>query len=99
MKKLTHLALLCAIVVIGLLIPPVMAVEVAPGSLAPFIVHPGSQEHPAIDGNMVVWEDGRNGNKDIYFSESAGLNSVPAKGIVVFASQSMTAFTSPAAMS
>ncbi|WP_292367048.1 MULTISPECIES: Ig-like domain-containing protein [unclassified Methanoculleus] len=49
-----------------------MAVEVAPGSLAPFIVHLGSQEHPDVDGNMVVWEDGRNGNKEIYFSDSAG---------------------------
>ncbi|MCK9306262.1 MAG: Ig-like domain-containing protein, partial [Methanoculleus sp.] len=72
MKKFTHLALLCAVIVIGLLIPPVMAIETAPGSMAPFVVYPGSQENPAIDGNRVVWEDGRNGNKDIYFSATPG---------------------------
>jgi PGF-pre-PGF domain-containing protein len=72
MKKFTHLALLYAVIIIGLLIPPVMAVETAPGSMAPFVVYPGSQENPAIDGNMVVWEDGRNGNKDIYFSATPG---------------------------
>ncbi|NLA99977.1 MAG: hypothetical protein GX837_03300, partial [Methanomicrobiales archaeon] len=66
MRKLTHPALLCAIVIIGLLISPVMAVDAAPGEMIyrPFV---NGQERPDIDGDMIVWEDDRNGNKDIYF--------------------------------
>jgi len=66
MTKKRHLALLCAIVIIGLLIPPVMAVEAAPGEDLYSPLN-GAQERPDIDGNMIVWEDNRNGNKDIYF--------------------------------
>jgi PGF-pre-PGF domain-containing protein len=68
-KKVTkkrHLALLCAVVIIGLLIPPVIAVEAAPGEDLYSPLN-GAQERPDIDGNMIVWEDNRNGNKDIYF--------------------------------
>ena len=72
MKKLTYLTLLCAVVIVGLLAPPVAAAEIAPGDLVPFAVFPGSQEFPDVDGDMVVWEDGRNGNKEIYFSNSPG---------------------------
>jgi PGF-pre-PGF domain-containing protein len=72
MKKLTYLTLLCAVVIVGLLAPPVTAAKTAPGDLVPFAVFPGSQENPDIDGTMVVWEDGRDGNKEIYFSDSPG---------------------------
>ncbi|HOI58931.1 MULTISPECIES: Ig-like domain-containing protein [unclassified Methanoculleus] len=66
MAKHTHLALLCAVVIIGLLISPAMAVEAASGEeiYRPFV---NAQERPDIDGDMIVWEDDRNGNKDIYF--------------------------------
>ncbi len=66
MKKLTHLALLCAIVIIGLLIPPVMAVETAPGEHI-YRSFSDEQSRPDIDGDMIVWEDDRYGDKDIYF--------------------------------
>ncbi|NMA88518.1 MAG: hypothetical protein GX965_05070, partial [Methanoculleus bourgensis] len=66
MTKKRHLALLCAVVIIGLLIPPVIAVEAAPGEDLYSPLN-GAQERPDIDGNMIVWEDNRNGNKDIYF--------------------------------
>jgi len=64
--KKRHLALLCAVVIIGLLIPPVIAVEAAPGEDLYSPLN-GAQERPDIDGNLIVWEDNRNGNKDIYF--------------------------------
>ena len=66
MTKHTHLALLCAVVIIGLLASPAMAVEAASGEeiYRPFV---NAQERPDIDGDMIVWEDDRNGNKDIYF--------------------------------
>ncbi|MCK9306508.1 MAG: Ig-like domain-containing protein [Methanoculleus sp.] len=66
MTKHTHLALLCAVVIIGLLTSPAMAVEAASGEeiYRPFV---NAQERPDIDGDMIVWEDDRNGNKDIYF--------------------------------
>ncbi|ABN57143.1 MULTISPECIES: Ig-like domain-containing protein [Methanoculleus] len=66
MTKHTYLALLCAVVIIGLLTSPVMAVEAASGEeiYRPFV---NAQERPDIDGDMIVWEDDRNGNKDIYF--------------------------------
>jgi len=68
MTKKSHLALLCAVVIIGLLIPPVMAVEPALGEhIHPLLNY--AQERPDIDGNMIVWEDDRNGNKDIYFGK------------------------------
>ncbi|KLK87968.1 hypothetical protein SZ63_08225 [Methanoculleus sediminis] len=76
MKKLTYLTLLCAVVIVGLLASPVMAAKTAPGEYVPFVVFSGSQEYPDIDGNMVVWEDGRNGNKDIYFSDSPGSSGI-----------------------
>ncbi|WP_346434793.1 Ig-like domain-containing protein [uncultured Methanoculleus sp.] len=58
MKKHTHLALLCAIVVIGFLISPVMAVDAAPGE---DLYRPSekAQERPDIDGDTVVWGDDR----------------------------------------
>lgn len=72
MRKHAYLVLLCAIVIIGLLIPPVMAVESAPGEeiYRPF---EGAQERPDIDGNMIVWDDDRydeleKGSKDIFLA-------------------------------
>jgi len=32
----------------------------------PLVVAPGIQKMPDIDGNIIVWQDDRNGNKDIY---------------------------------
>ncbi|NLB01546.1 MAG: hypothetical protein GX837_11440, partial [Methanomicrobiales archaeon] len=66
MTKQAYLMLLCAVIAIGLMISPAVAVETAPGD--PFYCRlDKAQEHPDIDGNMIVWEDDRNGNKDIYF--------------------------------
>lgn len=58
------------VVVIGLL-PPTQAVEMAPGDILPFCTASGAQERPDIDGNRVVWEDGRNG-RSIYHSSIPG---------------------------
>jgi len=72
MRKLTHLALLCAIVIIGLSIPPVMAVGTAPGTSREYIL-PGGNEHPDIDGDMIVFEYSQaNGPKDIYCMTTSG---------------------------
>jgi|UPI000831BD75 PGF-pre-PGF domain-containing protein len=65
MTKYTHLALLCTVVVLGLLISPVMAIEAAPGEH----IYRGfdrAQDRPDIDGDRIVWQDDRNGNNDIY---------------------------------
>jgi PGF-pre-PGF domain-containing protein len=87
MTKKRHLALLCAIVIIGLLIPPVMAVEAAPGEdlYSPL---DGAQDHPDIDGNMIVWEDNRNdeqkkGNKDIYLGTVDKFRADPGRGTLL----------------
>ncbi len=77
MAKVTHLALLCAVVVIGMLIPPVMAAEPASGEHIYRLLN-YAQNHPDIDGNVIVWEDNRNDQMDIYsgtidkFRESPG---------------------------
>ncbi|MCT8337482.1 PGF-pre-PGF domain-containing protein [Methanoculleus sp. Afa-1] len=66
MTKKMHMALFCAVAIIGLLISPVTAVDPAAGEP---LYHPFdyAQDHPDIDGDMIVWEDDRNGQKDIYF--------------------------------
>ena len=72
MTKHTNLALLCAVIVLGLLIPPALAVDTAPGTPQEFIL-PGGQEHPDVDGNMVVWENSLlGGSKDIYCMSTSG---------------------------
>jgi beta propeller repeat protein len=71
MAECKTLILVCAVIVIGLLAPPVLAVEAAPGDTVLFCTARGSQEHPDIDGHMVVWEDGRDG-KYIYYSTAPG---------------------------
>jgi PGF-pre-PGF domain-containing protein len=43
-----------------------MAVEAAPGEYL-YRSFDKAQNHPDIDGNMIVWEDDRNDQKDIYF--------------------------------
>jgi len=65
MAKITHLALLCAVVILGMLIPPVMAAEAAPGEHL-YRGFDYAQNRPDIDGNVIVWEDNRNGQMDIY---------------------------------
>jgi len=60
------------VVLAGLLALPALAVESAPGEMVVFCTAGGSQEHPDIDGDMVVWEDGRNGNRGIYSSSEPG---------------------------
>ncbi len=76
MTKVTHLALLCAFVVIGLFISPVMAVEAASGEhIYRYLDH--AQDHPDVDGNMIVWEDDRDGDKDIYFGTIDGFRESP----------------------
>ncbi|MFY9194431.1 MAG: Ig-like domain-containing protein [Methanoculleus sp.] len=71
-----HLALLCAVVIIGLLIPSAMAVETAPGEDL-YCRFDKAQERPDIDGDIIVWEDGRNGNKDIYLGEVSKFRADP----------------------
>jgi len=71
MAESKALIIICTVVVIGLLVSPAMAGERAPGDIISICIDGGSQEHPDIDGNMVVWEDGRNGNS-IYYSSGPG---------------------------
>ena len=72
MQKLTYLTLLCTVVIVGLLIPPVLAVEIAPGGAREFVSLDGD-EHPDIDGNMIVWERSLlKGPKDIYCMATSG---------------------------
>ncbi|MDK2890182.1 MAG: hypothetical protein PWR21_814 [Methanoculleus sp.] len=74
MKKFTHLALLCAIVIIGLSIPPVMAVDIAPGTSKEYIL-PGGNEHPDVDGDIIVFEYSLLGEpKDIHCMTTSGGN-------------------------
>ncbi|MCK9278167.1 MAG: PKD domain-containing protein, partial [Methanoculleus sp.] len=72
MAERKALMLVCTVIVIGLLVPPVLAVQKAPGDMVLFCTAGGLQEHPDIDGDMVVWEDGRDGNKDIYSASRPG---------------------------
>ena len=65
MRKHAYLALLCAVVIIGLLIPPVAAVESAPGEPL-YRGFDAAQNRPDIDGDTIVWEDDRYGDMDIY---------------------------------
>ena len=79
MKKHTHLALLYAIIVIGLLISPAMAAVAAPGE-AIYRPFNRAQECPDIDGNLIVWEDDRydeleRGVKDIFFATVENIRS------------------------
>ncbi|MDV2482467.1 PGF-pre-PGF domain-containing protein [Methanoculleus sp. Wushi-C6] len=77
MTKHTHLALLCAVIVLGLLIPPALAVGTAPGTPREYVL-PGGQEHPSIDGDMVVFERSLlNGPKDIYCMSTSGTGLRP----------------------
>ncbi len=76
MREMRHLALLCAVVIIGLLIPSAMAVETAPGEDL-YCRFDKAQERPDIDGDIIVWEDGRNGNKDIYLGEVSKFRADP----------------------
>ncbi|WP_332449058.1 Ig-like domain-containing protein [Methanoculleus sp.] len=64
MTKHTHLALLWAAVIVGLLISPVMAVA-APGDHL-YRGFNAAQNRPDVDNNVIVWEDGRDGNMEIY---------------------------------
>ena len=81
MRKHTHLALLCTIIVIGLLISPVMAVKAAQGEeiYRPFNK---AQEYPDIDGNLIVWEDDwydeqKKGVKDIFLASVEDFRNAP----------------------
>ncbi len=76
MREMRHLALLCAVVIVGLLIPSAMAVETAPGEDL-YCRFDKAQERPDIDGDIIVWEDGRNGNKDIYLGEVSKFRADP----------------------
>ncbi|MBP7410659.1 MAG: PKD domain-containing protein, partial [Methanoculleus sp.] len=71
MAEYRALMVVCAVVVAGLLAPPVLAVEAASGETVPFCTAAGSQERPDIDGGMIVWEDGRDG-RYIYYSTTPG---------------------------
>ncbi|WP_292520084.1 PKD domain-containing protein [Methanoculleus sp.] len=71
MAEYNALTIVCTVIAIGLLASPAMAGEKAPGDLVSICIDGGSQEHPDIDGNMVVWEDGRNGGS-IYYLSSPG---------------------------
>ena len=66
------LIVVCTAIAAGLLAAPVMAGEGAPGSVVPFCVAGGSQEHPAIGGGVVAWEDGRDGGSIRYSDLPAG---------------------------
>ncbi|KDE54575.1 PKD domain-containing protein, partial [Methanoculleus sp. MH98A] len=71
MAEINVLIVVCTVIAVGLLASPAMAGERAPGDIVSICIDGGSQEHPDIDGNMVVWEDGRNG-KSIYYSSGPG---------------------------
>lgn len=53
-----------------------MAVETAPGEDL-YCRFDKAQERPDIDGDIIVWEDGRNGNKDIYLGEVSKFRADP----------------------
>ena len=63
--------LIIVCIVLGLLVSPALAVQAAPGELVRFCTAGGPQEHPDVDGDTVVWEDGRDG-KYIYYSDTPG---------------------------
>ena len=71
MAEYKTLIVLCIVVAVGLLASPALAGEKAPGNLVSVCIAGGSQEHPEIDGGMIVWEDGRDGGS-IYYSSGTG---------------------------
>ncbi|HOZ41994.1 MAG TPA: PKD domain-containing protein, partial [Methanoculleus sp.] len=71
MAEYRVLMIVCTVIAAGLLASPVLAVEAAPGETVLFCTAGGSQEHPDIDGGMVVWEDGRD-DRSIYYAAAPG---------------------------
>ena len=77
MTKKMHMALFCAVAIIGLLISPVTAVDAAPGEHL-YRLFDHAQDRPDIDGNMIVWEDDRDGNAEIYIGTVDGFRPYPS---------------------
>lgn len=50
----------------GILVVLAAAIAVSVGAEIPVCIHPADQRNAAVSGNVVVWEDHRNGNWDIY---------------------------------
>ncbi|WP_066957167.1 PKD domain-containing protein [Methanoculleus thermophilus] len=71
------LILVCTVVALGLLASPSMAGEMAPGNVVPVSIEAGPQEYPDIDGDMIVWVDGR---KSIYYSSGPGVRAWSVAG-------------------
>lgn len=65
------LLFICTVVAIWLLLPPAQAVVAAPGNPVYICTISGAQEHPDIDGNLIVWVDSRFG-RYIYYSDTPG---------------------------
>ena len=80
MAEWKALIVVCTAIAVGLLVSPVMAGGGAPGSVVPFCVAEGSQEHPAIGGDMVAWGDGRDGGSVRYSDIPGGEGQKVAGG-------------------